>query len=302
MAPRPFVPPEFTSGPFSRSTALAAGLSDRQLRSQCWVRLLPNVYIHASVVLTDDQRLTALRLAAPADAVVTGVTAAWLYGVWQPRPGQPVPMELGVPRTPSRSAAAAGIRRLVVDPIDINELNGIPVTSPERTCFQLMARTSLVEAVVVADAFSHAGLATQRGLMRFADERPHWPHVRKARLAVDLARHEAASPMESRLRMVIVLNGLPEPPVLNGGLYDEDGRLLGIPDMLYLGPFFGIEYDGGYHLTPEQLARDHVRENRLLVGGVPLLRYTSIDVFARPERIVREVADMLGARGLRIAA
>jgi hypothetical protein len=94
---------------------------------------------------------------------------------------------------------------LVLDPIDINAWNGIPITSPERTCFGLMARSELVEAVVFADAFGHAGLVTWTGLMRYADERPHWPHVRKARFATDLARFEAASPMETRLRMAIVL-------------------------------------------------------------------------------------------------
>jgi hypothetical protein len=303
MAPSPRIPLELLLGAFHRRTALAAGLTSRQLQSRCWIRLFPQVYIHCSVRLTDEVRLAAMRLAAPADAVVTGYTAAWLYGVWQPPPGQLVPLELGVPR--DRTAARGRSLRthtLVLDPIDINAWHDIPITSPERTCFGLMARSELVEAVVFADAFGHAGLVTWTGLMRYADERPHWPHVRKARFATDLSRFEAASPMETRLRMVIVLAGLPEPPLVNGALYDERGVLMGIPDLGYFQPIFGLEYDSAYHHTAEQRAADNVRENRLLVGQVPLLRYGPRDVFVHPDRIERDVAAMLGGRSLRHAS
>lgn len=260
--------------------------------------------MHASVPLTDEVRLQAVLLAAPDGAVVTGLTAAWLFGVWSPRPGAALPLELGIRREDRNTSGSRTLtRRMMLDPVDVSEWNGLAVTSPERTCFSLMARSSLVEGVVFADAFQHAGLVTQRGLFRFADERPHWPHVRKVRCAVDLSRHEAASPGETRLRMVIVLGGLPEPPILNSGVYDEHGTLLGVPDMLYLSPDFGLEYDGAYHHEAGQHARDNMRENRLLVvGGLPLLRYGAHDVFRDPRRIEREVAAMLGGRSLRAAA
>ncbi len=298
------MPPELRTGPFLRSTAYAAGLTDKQLRSSCWRRLFPNVHVDASLPLTDELRFQAVLLAAPPGTVVTGLTAAWLMGVWKPRPGAMLPLELGVRREDRNTSGSRSLtRRIVLDPIDINEWNGIAVTSPERTCFSLMARSPLVEAVVFADAFQHAGLVTQRGLFRFADERPYWPHVRKVRVAVDLSRHEAASPGETRLRMVIVLGGLREPPILNGAVYSEAGEFLGILDFLYFSPDFGIEYDGRYHDEPEQHGRDNVRENKLLaVGGIPLLRYGAHDVFRNPQRIEREVAAMLGGRSLRRAA
>ncbi len=303
MPRTPLTPPQLLEGPFPRQHAYAAGLTDKQLRSRCWRRLFRNVFIHVAVPLSHDVRLKAILLAAPRGAIVTGLTAAWLFGAWSPRPGAILPLELGVRREDRNTSGARSLtRRIVLDPVDINEWNGVAVTSPERTCFQLMARSSLVEAVVFADAFQHGGLVTQRGLMRFADERPHWPHVRKVRIAVDLSRHEAASPGETRLRMVIVLAGLPEPPILNGGIYGENGDQLGIPDMLYLAPVFGLEYDGAYHLDPDQHARDNIRENRLLIGNVPLLRYGAADVFRTPRRIEQEVAAMLGGRSLRVAA
>ena len=252
MAPRPFTPPELMTGPFHQRDALAAGLTLRQLRSRCWVRLFRCVYIHASIPLTDAVRFAALRLATPDDAIATGLTAAWLYGVWTPRPGSPVPLHVATPDTRSGLViAGAQTSRLVVDLGDVDELHGVPITSPERTCFGLMTGSTVTEAVVWADAFLHADLVCTHGSLRYADERPHWPHVRKVRQAAGLARAGSASPMESRLRMVIVLAGLAEPDHLNQPVYGPDGSLLGIPDMNWITPWFGAEYDGSQHAEAE---------------------------------------------------
>jgi len=258
------------------------------------MRLFRQVYAHRSLQLTDRQRFDAVRLALPADAAATGRTAAWLYGVWSPAPGVPVPLEFGLPlnRHALRAGTASG-RRLVLDDGDVDHFHGVCVTTPERTCFGLMARSSPTEAIVWADAFLYGGIVVPAGLRRYADERPYWPHVRKCRAAVERARIGAASPMETRLRLVIVDGGLPEPDWLNKRLYDADGNFLGEPDMGYNPPEWGIEYDGVYHETEAQRAADNRRENGLVVGGIPLLRYTKHDVYGDPGRIVREVGAML---------
>lgn len=298
MPPKPVVPPELTVGPFRRQDAVRAGLSRHQLASKCWVRLFREVYIHSSMEPTDRVRFDALRLAAPPHAVATGLTAAWLYGIWTPPPGRQVPLHLGLPAGRGEFAAH-GVRsgRIVVDEGDLDQWNDIPVTTPERTCFGLMTRASLTEAVVWCDAFLHAGVVTSFGMRRYADERPHWPHVRKVREAVALARAAAASPMETRLRLVVVrFGGLPEPDGINEPVHAEDGSLLGIPDISYLHqpcPRFGVEYDGEWHREATQHAADNTRENRLLVADFPLLRYGSDDVYRHPQRIVAEVAAML---------
>lgn len=295
MAPRPWVPPELTLGPFHRRTALAAGLTSEQLRSRCWVRLFRDVYIHAAIPLTDQVRFDAARLALPSHAVATGRTAAWLFGLWTPPPASAVPMEFGAARERgAHRRTGVGTRRIIVDEGDIDVFDGIPVTTPERTCFGLMAGANSTEAVVWADVFLHAGLVTTAGMYRYADERPRRPFVIRVRDALELARPGAASPMETRLRLVVVVfGGLREPPLLNEAVYDEDGRFLGKPDMGYRRPDFGLEYDGDYHNDPDQHAADNVRENGLVVANFPLLRYNAHDVYKRPERIVAEVAAML---------
>lgn len=237
-----------------------------------------------------------MALALPEGTAVAGHTAAWLYGVWAPRPGTSLPLEVvQLASVSAHRVDGAPVLRHVLDAVDLNELDGVSVTSPERTCFELMRGRSLVEAVVTADSFLHPGLVTQRGLMRYADERPHWPGVRRVRAAVDLAHPGAESPMETRLRMVIVLAGLPEPAV-NVPVHDSAWRFLGRPDLFYFDPGFGIEYDGDYHGEPNAYRHDLRRENDLLAAGIPLLRYTADAVYRTPDRIIREVAAMLGPR------
>lgn len=295
MPRTPHAPPELLRGPFRLNDALAAGLTRHQLASQCWVRLFRSVYVHRSVELSDAARFDAVRLIAPADAAATGLTAAWLYGLWTPPPGYSVPLDFAVPLGRSAYAAAdARSRRLVLDEGDIDELNGVPITNLERTCFGLMARSSPREAVVWADVFLNSGFVLPGGLMRYADERPYWPHVRKVRAALARARVGARSPMETRLRLVVVDGGLREPDWLNKAIFDKDGNFLGEPDIGYDRPHFGLEYDGAYHETADQRRSDNRRENRLLLGNVPLLRYTKHDVYREPDRIVREVGAMLG--------
>jgi hypothetical protein len=253
------------------------------------------VYIYAGIEVTDEVRFAAARLALPAHAIATDRTAAWLFGLWTPRPGQSVPIEFAAERQRgSHTRGGAGTRRIVVDEGDVDVWNGIPVTTPERTCFGLMASSDPTESVVWADVFLHAGIVTLAGMTRYADERPRRPYVAHVRSALALARPGAASPMETRLRLVVVVfGGLPDPPLINEPVHDQDGNFLGKPDFGYLRPDFGVEYDGEYHLDPAQRAADNVRENGLVVANFPLLRYNAHDVYRRPHRIVAEVGAML---------
>src|SRR5438067_13649072 len=64
--------------------------------------------------------------------------------------------------------------------------------------------------------------------------------------------------METRLRMLLVLAGLPR-PAAQVSLQDARGRFLGRPDLYCPGARLGIEYDGATHR--ESLAADNRRQN-----------------------------------------
>ncbi len=269
-------------------------MSREQLRGQAWQRLHRDVFIHAGVPLTDRVRLEAARLAIPQGAVAIGPTAAWLHGVLDPHPDRPAPL-LFARGWGASAPRASGVRRarLTFDAEDVVEIDGILVTSADRTCFDLARTGSTVDAVVAVDGFLSAGLTGKDRLWRYCAERRRWPGSDRLRQAVLLGSDRVRSPAESRLRMLLVLNGLPE-PLVNAPVHDEHGRLLGIPDLLYLKPLLGIEYDGSYHRDGDVPPADLVRENGFVTKGLPLLRYCGYDLSRRQDLVVAEVRSALG--------
>lgn len=96
--------------------------------------------------------------------------------------------------------------------------------------------------------------------------------------------------METRLRMLLVLNGLPRPEV-QVTLRDESGAFLGRPDLFYRKHKLGLEYDGEFHRV--SLVEDNRRQNRLLMAGIRLLRFTAADVLRRPAGVLAQVRGMV---------
>lgn len=76
----------------------------------------------------------------------------------------------------------------------------------------------------------------------------------------------SGSPMESRLRMLIVGAGLPRPQV-QWVVQDEDSRTAIRLDMAYPQHRIGIEYEGEGHLEPDAVLRDVGRYTRLVERG-----------------------------------
>jgi uncharacterized protein (DUF58 family) len=168
---------------------------------------------------------------------------------------------------------------------DTGVCQGMPVTSPERTCFDLARRLTLVEAVVALDRALHDGLVAADELAKYIAARSGWAGVCRARRALDLVEPDSESPMETRLRLVLVLRGLPRPQV-QPSIWDRS-LFVARPDLYYPQAKLGIEYDGGNHR--DRLVEDNRRQNRLTVRSIALLRYTSSDVYQRPDEVAAEV-------------
>jgi hypothetical protein len=101
MPPRPVVPAELTSGPFTLADARRAGLTRRQLQGRSWRRVGPGVYLWAGLTEHPTLLLAAIRRRLPATAAFSGRTAAWLHGLDLP-PCDPI--EVTVPGPSSVSA------------------------------------------------------------------------------------------------------------------------------------------------------------------------------------------------------
>ena len=184
------------------------------------------------------------------------------------------------------------LRRAALGAADVVQRRRLPVTSPLRTVFDLARRLPLVEAVVAVDLALHAKLVGRDGLSAYTDAHAGARGITRARRVIDLAEADAESPMESRLRMVLVLARLPRPAV-QVPLFNDRGDFVGRPDLFYPAQRLGLEYDGGNHRT--NLEDDNRRQNRLLNAGYRLLRFTADDVYNKPRTVVAQVRAELGS-------
>jgi len=186
--------------------------------------------------------------------------------------------------------AGLRVRRVALGCEDVVTLRGFRVTSVERTLADLSPIVGLAETVVLVDTATHLRLTTVQRLEDAASRAVRRAGIRTFHRAIALAEPAAESQMESRLRMVIVLRGLPK-PLVQHTLYDQSGKRLGRPDLYYPQARLGIEYDGEVH--EGRLAQDNRRQNALLAAGYRLLRFTAGDVYNDPEKIVAQVRAML---------
>ncbi len=285
------LPAELKTGPFTLQDARQAGLERWHLDSSEWRRLGPSVYAWAGLPESPELRLQAACLRLPQSAVFSGLTSAWLHGL---DVGHCEPIEVTIPKG-GRVSARSGfvVRRAAVAASEIVSLRGVRTTSILRTLSDLCIRLSEIEAVVIADMALHAGLTKLADLSSFSISRSHSVGVSKLRRVVSHAEAAAESPMETRLRMVIVLGGLPRPQA-QVSVHDDRGRFLGRPDLYYPEHRLGLEYDGGSHRT--SLAEDNRRQNRLLAAGIRLLRFTAGDVLNNPDSVTTQVRSVLSSR------
>jgi very-short-patch-repair endonuclease len=154
----------------------------------------------------------------------------------------------------------------------------------------LGGRDPLTEGVVAADLFLHAGLVSIGELRGYVSEHPGTKGIARLRRVVDLAEPKSESAMETRLRMLLVLAGLPRPQV-QVSVHDDEGRFLGRPDLFYVRHGLGVEYDGGNHR--DRLVDDNRRQNGLVGAGFRLLRFTAADVYGNPETVAMQVRQAL---------
>jgi hypothetical protein len=105
------------------------------------------------------------------------------------------------------------VRRSALPVADVVERGGMPVTSPLRTVFDLSRHLPLTEAVVAVDMALHQTLVGLGDLREYAAAQETSRGSTQVRRVMDLAEPRAESQMETRLRMLLVLSGLPRPDV-----------------------------------------------------------------------------------------
>jgi very-short-patch-repair endonuclease len=270
-----------TKRPFSLEEARAAGLSKSALKGKTWQRIGAELYRWAGQ--RDDHLLTlsAWRRVLPSEAIFAASTAAWLFGL-DLKPVDPV--EVVVPPSSSlRSRAGLSVRRCEVPEDEIVSVRGFRASSVVRTLVDLCLGRSAIEALVAIDMAVHAGLTEPSALHRYAEDANGRAGAGRLR-SLSLLAAPAESPMETRLRWLLIQAGLPRPEV-QASLRVGASRFRA--DLYYPSARLILEYDGGNHR--ERLVEDDRRQNLLNNAGFQFLRFTAPDIYSRPDVTVAQV-------------
>ena len=282
-----------TRRPFTRADALAAGISPKMLRGSKFRRIFRDVHIRADVKDSLDDRARAALLLHPERAYASHTTAAELYGVVVP-PSSLV--HVSVFRAKDRRWNA-GLKPHVAPPhTAVTTLRGIRISDKYRMFIELAAVLELVDLVVAGDNMLRVfgiSAATLRGeLSRSSD---YWSGA--ARHAASFVRDGVDSPMETRLRMLLVLAGLPEPEV-NLAIRDEHGDVVLRFDLAYRHARVAVEFEGRHHVeVVRQWEKDITRDEAADQMHWRIVKITSRGIYGEPGRTVARVWAALRDRG-----
>ena len=240
-----------------------------------WWRVCRGAYAPWHAEDTTDVRALALRRLLPKGVALSHRTALWVLGLDVIGNVLDVTAERGR-QIDARPGLHTHSARL--DDAELCLVSGVLAVSPARAVLDVARSEPLVEAVAVADAALRAGWVTVDGLQVALDRSAGLRGVRSARQVLVHAEPRSESPQESRLRVHLVLGGVPR-PVAQHDVYGPSGHVARV-DLWLDG--LAIEFDGREpHLQPRMFAQERHRQTGLLELEVELRRYTGVDVFRR---------------------
>jgi hypothetical protein len=278
---------------FTVADARAAGISRGVLRGRRYRHVLGPVYVDGTVAVTPRLQAEAALMLTPG-AVVSHHTA---LSLWSANDRADDVVHVAVQRDPRRTLPRiSGLRVHEVQRLDHELHAGLPVTPPDRTFLDLAPHCDLIELVAAGDSLVRRTGALPDHLLEAAHAAIGVRGIRLAREAAALVRSGVDSPMESRLRLLLVHAGLPEP--LTGYVVtDSAGGWLAEPDLAYPDSRLGIEYDGRHHLVDARQWRLDIRRRENLEREGWLLRViTAYDLLQIPETVVARISQDLHSR------
>lgn len=275
--------------PFTRKQALANGISRRELEGPAYRAIFWGVSVLADVPDTDTIRWLAALLLCPSGATLSHHSAATLFGGIVPDDG--VHVSVRGPSRPKVVRITAHRRR---GPVATTRHRDVPTTSAAQTFLDLARVLDLPDLVVLGDSLVKAACVSPEALI---EATAHAPRGRAAR-AARLIRAGVESPMESRLRVLLVLAGLPEPTVQHP-IRDASGRARYRLDLAYPDAKIAIEYDGRHHIErQDQWSADLSRREELEADGWRVIVVTGSDYYKVPDQVATRVWEALRARGV----
>ena len=289
-------------GLITRDQAFAFGLTRAQIRYRVeqrrWRVMFPGIYLVGGARMTWEARVAAaVEWSGPVSAA-TGSTGAALYGLDGCRKGSiEVSTTRSLRRTPFRCHRVKalskgdftrrdGIRTMRM-PLLLRDLAADASTAVvERATVDAVRRrfTTLPELRRTLDTCGGRGDRGSQSLRLILDH-------------VDPRETVTANEFERRLFTILREAGLPLPsPQVSISI---DGEIVGRFDFAYEGHRIVIEADGfRWHSDSSRLDLDKERNNRLILSGYIVLRFTWKDVTVEGEGVAESIRSALSIRGV----
>jgi hypothetical protein len=272
----------------------ADGPTRGQARGPGWRSTSYGFVVPASV--SDDlveQRILEAAVGAGPDSVVTGWAGLRLLGGGffdgLARDGEtrlPVPIATNGRRLEPRDGVLLTHDR--VPPDERTVRHGIACAVGERALFDEIRRCPDFRDQVVAADMAFAGEVTSiRRMRRYRWSRYWYRDVRRLDRVLPFASEHARSRPEVDLRLVWELDaGWPD-PLVNRGVLDLDGCLVGIPDLLDVKRAVVGEFMGAGHRDRDQHESDVDRAARFRAVGLEIVEVVGADLPHRPRIVIR---------------
>jgi hypothetical protein len=263
---------------------------------QVW-RVLRDVYVGAEHPDSPEVRLAALRRVLPPDVAITGRASLWLLGI--DALDQEGTIDLALPRGRNlRSKPGFAMHALLADDGELFDLGGLLVVTPAKAVVDVVRAEGLVEGVALGDLALRAGVADLELIEQSVERCARLRGVVEAREMLPHLEPRSESPTESRLRMTLVLGGVPRPRA-QVDAYRESGEHVGRADLALDGVV--LLYDGfDEHSTKTVFGKDRRQRNDYEELGLVTRVFTSDDYYRKPHRriveTVRQALDMAKGR------
>ncbi|MGT2426203.1 hypothetical protein [Amnibacterium kyonggiense] len=287
--PRP-LPDDLDSRAFSRDDAERAGLRPGRLRRRDIRRPFHGVQIVGSFG-TLRERCTAYRVRMKPGHAFSHQTSVLLQGLPLARAfEEELDLHVSVVM-PGRAPTTRGVvgHRIRIAP-PIVDVGGLPVVRMDEAWAQMAPLLAVDELVVLGDAVLWRDPELLEA-MRAATETPYRPGRERLGRALREVRRGAASPGESRTRLLLVRAGMPEPE-LNAEVRLPGGVVH--PDMVWRERQVAVEYEGDGHRDREQFVYDVGRYERMQAAGWTIVRVLPDDLRgAGADALIRRVRSLV---------
>lgn len=306
------VPPELLTGPFTVARAAELGVSSKVLRGLQFRSPFPGVRVHVGVPDTLAVHCSAAALLLPDDAVLSHDTGTILRGLPRPWGLADRPLHVSVPASFSAPAITGiVVHRTVWAADDVGSASGLRVMTASRLwCEAAATGWPLVDVVALADhVLRWEGEAGRRRLLSALERWGRRRGAARLRQALGLAALRVDSPMETRLRLLLVDAGLPAAEV-NLPIRDAFGEVVHTPDLSWPRWRVAVDYDGGHHFEHDpdgdvaarrrvnwRRRHDIARQENVQAEGWVLRIATAHDLLYAPERLVARIRAALLAAG-----